>query len=55
MHIYTLTQGTGDVKKWTKRVQKEWEILQNNLPGTLCDRQVYFTLKKYRKRAHKDK
>jgi hypothetical protein len=23
MHIYTLTQGTGDVKKWTERVEKE--------------------------------
>jgi hypothetical protein len=28
-------QGTGGGRKWTKRVQKEWKILENNnLPGT---------------------
>ena len=46
--MHTLTQGTGDdVRKWTKRVQKEWEILQNNLPGTLCDRQYPYKISIY--------
>ncbi|TVU48859.1 hypothetical protein EJB05_00140, partial [Eragrostis curvula] len=26
-------QGTGGGRKWTKRVQKEWKILKNDLPG----------------------
>ena len=29
-----LLQGTPVGRKWTKRVQKEWKILENNLPGT---------------------
>ncbi|KAL6643709.1 hypothetical protein ACP70R_018475 [Stipagrostis hirtigluma subsp. patula] len=28
-------QGTGGGRKWTKRVQKEWKILEHNLPDTI--------------------
>ncbi|CAN6326731.1 unnamed protein product [Urochloa humidicola] len=29
------SQGVGGGKKWTKRVQKEWKILENSLPETI--------------------
>ncbi|CAN6348118.1 unnamed protein product [Urochloa humidicola] len=28
-------QGTGGGRKWTKKVQKEWKILENNLPDAI--------------------
>ena len=28
-------QGAAVGRKWTKRVQNEWKILQNNIPGTI--------------------
>ncbi|OEL31685.1 putative ubiquitin-conjugating enzyme E2 38 [Dichanthelium oligosanthes] len=31
-------QGIGGGKKWTKRVHKEWKILENNLPDTIYAR-----------------
>lgn len=27
-------------RKWTKRVHKEWNILENNLPGTILIREA---------------
>ncbi|CAN6309827.1 unnamed protein product [Urochloa humidicola] len=30
-----MEQGTAVGRKWTKRVQREWKILENDLPGTI--------------------
>jgi ubiquitin-conjugating enzyme E2 O len=29
-------------RKWLKKVQQDWNILQNNLPGTSCSEHVKF-------------
>ncbi|XP_062202084.1 probable ubiquitin-conjugating enzyme E2 23 [Phragmites australis] len=34
-YLNNLEQGTGGGRKWIKRVQKEWKILENNLPDTI--------------------
>ncbi|XP_072148542.1 probable ubiquitin-conjugating enzyme E2 23 [Setaria viridis] len=34
-YLDNMEQGTGGGKKWMKRVQKEWNILENNLPDTI--------------------
>uniref|UniRef100_K3ZDX7 UBC core domain-containing protein n=1 Tax=Setaria italica TaxID=4555 RepID=K3ZDX7_SETIT len=34
-YLGNMEQGTGGGRKWTKRVQKEWNILENNLPDTI--------------------
>jgi len=35
-------QGAAVGRKWTKRVQNEWKILQNNLPGTIQYKHFFF-------------
>ncbi|RCV18766.1 hypothetical protein SETIT_3G329400v2 [Setaria italica] len=34
-YLDNMEHGTGGGKKWMKRVQKEWNILENNLPDTI--------------------
>ncbi|CAN6338657.1 unnamed protein product [Urochloa humidicola] len=34
-YLDNMGQGTGGGRKWTKRVQKEWKILENNLPDAI--------------------
>ncbi|KAL6847436.1 hypothetical protein ACP4OV_023289 [Aristida adscensionis] len=34
-YLDIIEEGTGGGRKWTKRVQKEWKILENNLPDTI--------------------
>ncbi|KAL6623354.1 hypothetical protein ACP70R_033233 [Stipagrostis hirtigluma subsp. patula] len=34
-YLDVIGQGTGGGRNWTKRVQKEWKMLQDNLPDTI--------------------
>ncbi|CAN6356594.1 unnamed protein product [Urochloa humidicola] len=34
-YLDNMEQGTGGGRKWTKKVQKEWKILENNLPDAI--------------------